>query len=121
MSARRGWILVLAFGLAPGLALAQAPLGRLFFTPEERAELDRAPTERIAADAPTTRTLDGIVRRSDGSATVWINGQPERRRLEGASTVSVDTPSGEARRLKVGESTAENTDTAPVIRIERSR
>ena len=56
-------------------------LGRLFFTPQERADLDRRGVQRepAASQAPAETTqvrLDGIVRRSDGSATVWLNGRP---------------------------------------------
>lgn len=54
-------------------------LGRLFYSPDERAMLDRlrkndgrstaSPTERI--------TLNGIVRRSSGKTTAWINQLPQ--------------------------------------------
>ena len=67
--------------------LAAAPasyaqeLGRLFFTPEQRAALDarrkaRVPDKPAAAavTSPVTR-LDGYVRRSDGPSTVWVNGE----------------------------------------------
>ena len=53
-------------------------LGRLFFTPEQRRQLDRqrdARTEEkpLAAPEPTL-TIDGVVTRSSGKRTVWING-----------------------------------------------
>lgn len=57
-------------------------LGRLFFTPEERAALDarrraRVPDKPAAAvvASPTTK-LDGYVTRSLGPSTVWVNGEP---------------------------------------------
>ena len=58
-------------------------LGRLFFTPEERAALDarrraRVPDKPAAAAvvaSPTTK-LDGYVTRSRGPSTVWVNGEP---------------------------------------------
>ena len=63
----------------PGLA---QELGRLFFTPEQRAELDarrraRVPDRPTAAvvASPTTK-LDGYVKRSTGPSTVWVNGEP---------------------------------------------
>jgi hypothetical protein len=66
--------------LLPGPSAAQ-DLGRLFFTPEERAELDarrraRVPDKPAAAAvvSPTTK-LDGYVKRSDGPSTVWVNGE----------------------------------------------
>ena len=57
-------------------------LGRLFFTPEQRATLDarrkaRVPdTQAVAVVASPTTRVDGFVRRSDGPATVWVNGEP---------------------------------------------
>src|SRR6185503_4409123 len=69
-------------------AAPQAPLGRLFFTPAERAQLDVARMQRKpaaqtaaaaetveAAPAPQTVTYSGIVRRSDGRSMLWINNQ----------------------------------------------
>jgi hypothetical protein len=57
-------------------------LGRLFFTPEQRAALDarrkaRVPDKPAAAvvASPTTR-VDGFVKRSSGPSTVWVNGEP---------------------------------------------
>ena len=56
-------------------------LGRLFFSPEQRSALDarrkaRVPDKPAAAvvASPTTR-LDGFVKRSGGSSTVWVNGE----------------------------------------------
>jgi hypothetical protein len=56
-------------------------LGRLFFTPEQRAALDARRRARIpdrpagpAVISPTTR-LDGYVKRSSGLPTVWVNGE----------------------------------------------
>jgi hypothetical protein len=91
---------------APGLAAAQAPraaepVGRLFFTPAQRASLDVARTQRAratlanekteqeAAPVPQTITYGGIVRRSDGKSTAWFNNQPvnDREPLGGAAIV----------------------------------
>ncbi|MFA7240528.1 MAG: hypothetical protein WC091_10475 [Sulfuricellaceae bacterium] len=60
------------------------PLGRLFFTPEERANLDRArltggnpeqgqEQESTPDPQPESLTLNGIVKRSSGKITVWVN------------------------------------------------
>ena len=60
---------------------ADAPLGRLFFTPDQRAQLDMLRTKRVVASqtkeepAPEVVTYNGIVRRSDGKTTVWVNNQ----------------------------------------------
>jgi len=71
---------LLAIALAgPSFAADPVPLGRLFFTPEKRAALDRArslnlrQTQQIES---TDVSLEGIVRRSSGRDTVWLNGKP---------------------------------------------
>ena len=74
-------LLLLALCLAFAPAARAQELGRLFFTPEQRAALDARRKARVpdkpAADkpaSPTTR-LDGYVKRSDGPSTVWVNGE----------------------------------------------
>lgn len=56
--------------------------GRLFFTPEQRAMLDNArrqniqqATEEQAAMSGGV-TFNGVVQRSDGRATLWVNNRP---------------------------------------------
>ncbi|TAN83710.1 MAG: hypothetical protein EPN14_02985 [Gallionella sp.] len=67
-----------------GLALAAATgagaeeLGRLFFTPEQRAQLEYS--QRQGGDAPDdvrSLTVNGIVQKRGGGRTVWINGVPQ--------------------------------------------
>ena len=57
---------------------ASGELGRLFFTPERRRELDRQrefkTEEKPAPASDPTLTIDGVVTRSSGKRTVWING-----------------------------------------------
>lgn len=87
-------------------------IGRLFFTPEQRAALDarrraRVPDKPAAAPivaSPTTR-LDGYVRRSSGPSTVWVNGATvDGASPGGDSRVSVPVGDSGARvRLKPGE------------------
>lgn len=55
-------------------------VGRLFFTPEQRATLDMARnnggmSESALPSAQTTTsiTVNGIVKRSDGKNTLWLN------------------------------------------------
>lgn len=74
-------LLFLALCLALPPAARAQELGRLFFTPEQRAALDARRKARVpdkpAAErpaSPTTR-LDGYVKRSDGPSTVWVNGE----------------------------------------------
>ncbi len=108
--------------LSAGPAAAQeAALGRLFFTPEQRAALDarrkaRVPDKPAAVpvESPVTR-VDGTVKRSGGRSTVFVNGEAVP---EGAPAAGGEGPSlarggrvrlgageGDARReLRVGES-----------------
>jgi hypothetical protein len=76
--------------LGSAAAIAQtAPIGRLFYTPAERAQLDMKrggvqapppdPVPQPAAPVATPEpvTLDGIMRRSSGRATLWLNQAPQ--------------------------------------------
>lgn len=53
-------------------------LGRLFFTPERRQNLDRLRElniqEQNEIPEDTALTINGVVTRSSGKRTVWING-----------------------------------------------
>lgn len=70
--------LLLALSLAAAPAAAQTePLGRLFYTPEQRSALDRLRLQgRSASPDNTPLTLNGRVTRSGGRNTAWINGVP---------------------------------------------
>jgi predicted small lipoprotein YifL len=81
---------------AASAAAAAQQLGRLFFTPEQRAALDarrkaRVPDKPAAVliESPST-TLDGYVKRSNGKSTVFLNGEP------------IPTGSANAPRIKPG-------------------
>ena len=104
--------------LAPAYAADTPALGRLFFTPERRAILERQRTfnvQETQALQGTTMTLDGVVYRSSGKATVWVNRQAqtesEASRTGVNAVVSPRSPGsallapGEeaAAQLKVGE------------------
>lgn len=119
-----GTALVAAAIALAGAGGAQAQeLGRLFFTPEQRAALDarrkaRVPDKPAATpvtESPVTR-VNGAVQRGSGKSTVWVNGemiaedlQPEGARVvpRGPKPASVSIPEGEnapRRELRVGES-----------------
>lgn len=76
MSPRHALAALLLFALLPNPITAQ-PLGRLFFTPEQRALLDQqSPAPPSTSPHPDQDLrLDGVVKRSDGRHTVWINGR----------------------------------------------
>jgi hypothetical protein len=53
-------------------------LGRLFFTPAQRAQLDHGkPQGSASGDNRRTLTVNGIVQKHGGRRTVWINGVPQ--------------------------------------------
>lgn len=100
------YLILLMFFLTPSRAMP-AELGRLFFSPEQRAQLDLARIKRDqrplletnaapnsatpAPRGPAVVTFNGAVQRGDGKSTVWINGNPvtERNRLRNEMEVSV--------------------------------
>lgn len=81
---------------------AEQPLGRLFYTPQERSNMDHRPVAREDTATATQMVINGRIRRSDGKTTAWINGEitPE------ATTDTHRVPSAPHRThaLKVGES-----------------
>ena len=77
---KRGFhfLLVMA-AMLPWCATNSAePLGRLFFTPAQRSTLDAgkqlATPRKAAPSGPQAAMLNGVVTRSDGVSTVWVNG-----------------------------------------------
>jgi len=72
--------------LAPARAADAPELGRLFFTPERRAALERQRAFNIQEAQTlqgTSMSLDGVVYRSGGKSTVWIN---QKAQTEGESS-----------------------------------
>lgn len=128
---RSAAIVALLLTLAAGNSPA-AEIGRFFFTPAQRATLDVArkqnvrveigneETERApaapAAAAPTAHTLrlNGMIQRSDGKNTVWLNNKPVTDQSAGGVNISTsrnDTrvklvvpENGRSMDLKVGQS-----------------
>ncbi len=98
------------------VALVAAPvaadeLGRLFFTPEQRSLLDLARRTQTAAPSAGEDgagvTLSGIVVRSDGRQTVWINGRAQSAAVaspRAPATAVISLPgAGGGVRLRVGQ------------------
>jgi len=122
-------ILALAVILA-GLAqttLAEDPsVGRLFFTPERRQALDRQRLYNIQDTSPTAEepvvTLNGVVKRSSGRRTAWLNGVVQHdnedltgtkvkpgRRNPGRATLE-ESGGGNTTTLSVGDSHRRGTE-----------
>jgi hypothetical protein len=74
-------LLLLVTTLNPAWAQTEA-LGRLFFTPQQRAALDhqRSLNRSFVPNAnieESSLTINGEVRRSSGRSTRWINGEAD--------------------------------------------
>lgn len=98
--------------LPPPLAAQDgSDLGRLFFTPERRQSLDRQRAlniqEKQAVPEEPTLTVNGVVTRSGGKRTVWINGVPQDE-ADRASGIDVMPQTGQPGQVVVraGESPA---------------
>ena len=141
MMRRVALIALLAAAGAAGAAGAPQPIGRLFFTPTERAQLDVArATKRVAEPAasskpaepppPETQTItySGIVRRSDGKSILWLNsraadekealsGLPVSGRVRPDGGVTLQVPgTGGTIDLKVGQSAELQTGRVSEVR-----
>ncbi len=114
--ARLIFLLMIAFLPGHAVCAGAEPLGRLFFSPDERAMLDRMRQKNSgsAASAAAQITLNGIVRRSSGKTTAWINQVPqnENETPQGIAVQQGKTskpsallllPSGKQVQLKAGQ------------------
>ena len=105
-------------------ACAEDELGRLFFTPERRQILDRQRELNIqetqAIPEEPTFTINGVVTRSSGKKTTWINGVAQSERSESPdisivphrndpSRVFVQPSQGPAANARVGETVNRST------------
>lgn len=81
-----------AIGTAPAFG-ADDDLGRLFFSAERRAALDRARQFNIEEQQVTQQnilTVEGVVARSSGRTTAWVNGVPVPETGRGAMEARPD-------------------------------
>lgn len=125
----RALLAIVLMGIA-GM-LQAADFGRLFFTPAQRAALDTARKQNVrveigneenerpqaaptaAAPLPQTVRFNGLIQRSDGKGTVWLNNKPVTETTSGGLNISTNrndtrvklsTPDGgRSMDLKVGQ------------------
>lgn len=104
--------------LGPVSAFAEEPLGKLFFSPERRVAMERQRQLNIQETQTlqgATVSLDGVIRRSNGDRTLWINGRPQHNDGGNTGVHAVIAPNDPSRaaiaaegdvpaNLKVGES-----------------
>lgn len=130
--------LALALLLAACACQARAELqGRLFLTPERRASLEQQRQSQLREERSAegdTLSLDGVVRRSSGKNTVWINrraqhenGSATPRRAASARSARLHIDRENTQELRVGETlqrgSGEKTDLLKpgALRIKRFR
>ena len=108
-SARRLVAGALLLGVATGQIAAQENLGRLFFSEQQRQDLDRrrqANIQETAVVVESTVTVNGQVSRSSGRSTTWINGVPQANTRRPQDPARVTLPAGEGApsvTLKIGQ------------------
>jgi hypothetical protein len=116
----------IAFLIALGaLPVAQADeLGRLFFSQDERHQLDQHHALGVAGkdreSAQPFMFVNGIIQHSDGSRTVWINGRAHRNSPgKNPNTATVTIPGkSESIEVKVGQRLM--IDNTPALQPESS-
>ena len=107
--ARRLFAVTFLLGVATGQVAAQQNLGRLFFTEQQRQDLDRrrqANIQETAVVVESTVTVNGQVSRSSGRSTTWINGVPQESARKPPDPARVNLPGGEGApsvTLKIGQ------------------
>lgn len=88
-------LLAASLTIAQALGASEESLGRLFYSREQRRQLDSLRQQQLAgkfavdlAEQPIF-TIDGAVRRSAGPDTYWRNGTAHAGRLDPASQASI--------------------------------
>lgn len=109
-------ILIVIYMLIPSAQAAE--LGRLFFTPAQRAQLEynQRQNDNTPANAGTL-TVNGIVQKHGGGRTVWINGVPQvagKSDERAPESLPIAVP-GQPRpvNVKVGQKVLTNPATSP--------
>jgi hypothetical protein len=92
---------LLLFAIFPVSSTQAERLGRLFFTPEQRIQLEYNHAHNATAEgAPSSvLTVNGIVQQHGGARTVWINGTSQNSAHGGDSVAGKSQPI----KIKVGE------------------
>ncbi|MFZ2301182.1 MAG: hypothetical protein WAW10_04835 [Gallionella sp.] len=117
------------YGAAGKLALAAllfvattanaGELGRLFFTPAQRAQLEYGQSQNTGpGEKSRTITVNGIVQKQGGARTAWINGVPQHdggNDDRAPESLLVSTPvQSDPVKVKVGQRVLINPAAAPV-------
>ena len=105
-------IILAAYAIATLACISPATAdnqGRLFFTPQQRSQLDYEYARNAPSDGNSSPvlTVNGIVQKQGGPRTVWINGvaqSPSNKMERNPTTQTVVIPGkSQSIKLKVGE------------------
>lgn len=109
----RPLLAILLLCLQPTCAqAAEESLGRLFHSPAQRIEIEAQKNRAHHTPSQTSQEfcLQGIVRRSGGHSTVWLNDKvyQDKAPVSGIenNAVRISTSDGRSRTLKVGQKLA---------------
>ena len=114
MTANKAWTRVgvralCAAALVAGATLVPSPpvsadeLGRLFFTPQQRQDLDRRRASNVQEKEVVIESsvmVNGHVVQSSGRTTTWVNGVPQYDTYSGRDPARVQLQDGA---LKIGQ------------------
>lgn len=106
--------------LLPAVTIADAEeLGRLFFTPEQRTQLEYGKSQNLGSgDGARALTVNGIVQKQGGARTAWINGVPQHDGGDddrAPESLLISTPvQSDPVKVKVGQRVLINPAAAPV-------
>jgi hypothetical protein len=99
--ARRLVALLVSVAWAAPAAASAPDIGRLFLTPEARTALERQRRAELQPSSPQPTAgmplrLDGVVVRSSGASTVWINRRPQTGKAAGVAVTASSRQPGKA-------------------------
>lgn len=106
----------------PETRMGPEPLGRLFFTPERRAVLERQRLTNVreaeAMDG-VSMSLDGVVVRSSGKSTVWINGRAQNETDHASSGITARLSQGRPGKavLSIGDDSPQSLKVGDAVNI----
>jgi hypothetical protein len=107
--AARLFVGALLLALAATPTAAQETLGRLFFSEQQRQDLDRrrqANIQETAVVVESLVTVNGQVSRSSGKTTTWINGIPQANARRPSDPAKATLPGAEGEpsvTVKIGQ------------------
>lgn len=96
------------FTLLVSTASADQHLGRLFFTPVQRSQMELGKSQSASPESTVTSlTVNGVFQKEGGRRTVWINGVPRDIGTSSDNdpgTVTIQIPhQSQSVKVKVGE------------------